>query len=143
MYPLRLLRLAAQAESVRYRALGRRLAVRAVVFGLAAIFLLTALIFAHIAAWFWLRDSRDLAPLSASGLIAGADLVIAVILAWSAAHSRPGAVEAEAIAIRRQAVIGLRSQATLATAAMPLLRVLIKAMNRKAAEPPAARKRPS
>ena len=79
MRPLRLARIAAEAEGVRLRHRAQRTAVRVVFAMIALIFLAGTLVFLHIAAWFWLRQSweRQYAAL----ILAGADLVLALLLA--------------------------------------------------------------
>jgi phage shock protein PspC (stress-responsive transcriptional regulator) len=53
----RLARIAAEAEGLRLREQAQRTAVR-VAFGMAAmVFMLGVLVFLHIAAWYWIRQS--------------------------------------------------------------------------------------
>jgi hypothetical protein len=74
-----------------------------VVLGLAALgFLLGAIVFCHLAAWFRLSMSWD-EPVAAL-ILAGADLVVAVVLALVATRSSAGRFEAEALALRRRAL---------------------------------------
>lgn len=53
--PLRLARIAAEAEGLRLRYVAQRTATRGIVGVIALIFVLAALGFFHIALWFWLR----------------------------------------------------------------------------------------
>ncbi len=102
MRSLRLARIAAEAEGLRLRYAVRRAVVRAV-FGVVALaLLLGALAFCHIAAWYWLRQWFDRPAVAL--IIAGAELVLALILALLAARSSPGRIEAEALALRRRAL---------------------------------------
>ena len=55
MRTLRLARIAAEAEGLRLRHRAQRTAVRAASALIALAFLLGAVVFVHIAAWFWLR----------------------------------------------------------------------------------------
>src|SRR5262249_52591671 len=81
---------------------GAQRTVTRVVLGLIAFALLMgALVFLHIAAWYWLRQSFDRPP--AALIIAGAELLVAAILGLIAARSSPGRIEAEALAVRKRA----------------------------------------
>ena len=60
-----------------------------------------ALAFAHLAAWFWLRETLPAHQVAL--LFAGADLGLAVVVVWLAWRSAPGAAEREAEALRRLA----------------------------------------
>jgi hypothetical protein len=122
MRPLRLARIAAEAEGLRLRHQARRTAYRAVL-GLAALALLIGtVIFTHIAAWFWLRLSWEGQYVALT--LAGADLVVAVILALLATLSSPGRVELEALAVRRRALEGATSTIAWSTVAVEALRLL-------------------
>jgi hypothetical protein len=102
MRTLRLARIAAEAEGLRLRHVARRSAVRAVLAVIGLSFLLSASMFCQIAAWYWLRVTWD-RP-AAALILAGADLILAVILAMLAAHSSPAQVEVEALAVRNRAL---------------------------------------
>src|SRR5271165_6937839 len=102
MRTLRLVRIAAEAEGLRLRYSARRAVIRAVLGLIALSFLFGALVFCHIAAWYWLRMSFD-RP-AAALIIAGVELVLTAILAIPVARSSPGRIETEALAIRRRAV---------------------------------------
>ena len=129
MRSLRLARIAAEAEGVRLRYSARRTAVRAVL-GLVALgFLFGALVFCQIAAWYWLRASWD-RP-AAALILAGAELVLAAILALLAARSSPGRVELEALAVRRQALEGAGSSLAFSTLATQLLRLAVDLLRRR------------
>jgi hypothetical protein len=129
MRSLRLARIAAEAESVRLRYSARRTAVRAVLGLVALAFLFGALVFCQIAAWYWLRASWD-RP-AAALILAGAELVLAAILALLAARSSPGRVELEALAVRRQALEGAGSSLAFSTLATQLLRLAIDLLRRR------------
>jgi hypothetical protein len=123
MRTLRLARIAAEAEGLRLRYSARRASVR-VVLGLVALScLLSALIFCQIAAWYWLRASWDRPTVAL--ILAGAELVLAVILALVAARSSPGRVELEALAVRNRALESATSGLALSALAAQLLRVAI------------------
>jgi hypothetical protein len=122
MRTLRLARIAAEAEGLRLRQRTRRTAIR-VAFGVVAMgFLAGAVVFAHIAAWFWLRlywESQHTAL-----ILAGADLVLAAFLALLAARSSPGRIELEALAVRQRAMDRAASTLAFSALAMQLLRLL-------------------
>jgi len=129
MRTLRLARIAAEAEGLRLRYSARRAAVRAVL-GLVALgFLLGALVFCQIAAWYWLRASWD-RP-AAALILAGAELVLAAILALLAAWSSPGRVELEALAVRRRALKAAISGLALSALATQLLRLAVDLLRRR------------
>jgi hypothetical protein len=102
MRTLRLARIAAEAEGLRLRYSVRRALARAVLGVVAFVFLFGALAFCQVAAWFWLRRWFD-RPATAL-IIAAAELVLALLFGIFAARSSPGRIEAEALALRRQAL---------------------------------------
>jgi hypothetical protein len=102
MRPLRLARVAAEAESLRIQYMLRRAVTRLILGVVATALLLSGIVFVHLAAWSWLRTS--LAPHWVGLIFAGTDLAVAAVLFFLAARSRPGVVEREAIAVRRRAV---------------------------------------
>ena len=91
-----------EAEALRLRHQTRRFAVSAVFAGIAIILLVGAMVFSHIAIWYWLRETltRQLTAL----ILGAGDLLLAVVPALLAARSAPGRVEREAHAVRQQAV---------------------------------------
>lgn len=102
MRPLRLVRIAVEAEQLHLRHLSRRLAMRLVLAELAVLLLVAAVACAEGAVWLWLRAA--LAPESVALILAAANLVGAAILGVAAARWRPGRVEREARAVRQQAL---------------------------------------
>ena len=100
--PFRLARIALAAESLRLRHFLSRIVTR-IVFGFVALLMVFgAVIFAHVAAWHWLRG---MLPGSAVGLIfAGFDLVLAAIFGVLSMRSTPGVAEREALAVRERAL---------------------------------------
>ena len=98
--------------------------------GLAALgFLLGAMVFCHIAAWSWLCMSWD-EPVAAL-ILAGADLVVAAILALMAARSSAGRVAAEALALRRRALDHATSSLRFAALVTPLLPLANRLLKRR------------
>lgn len=117
--PVALIRVATEAEFVRLRALANRTALRAVMAAIALLFLLGALVFAHVAAWVWL----DRSSLASAAILGGADLLLAVIFGLLASRATPGAVEIEAIAVRRKALAGIAGEVALVRLVIMLLRL--------------------
>src|ERR1700722_3262904 len=121
MRPLRLARIAAEAEGVRLRHSAQRTVVRVVFAMIALIFLAGTLVFLHIAAWFWLRQSWE--HQYAALILAGADLVLALLLAVVAMRSSPDRVELEALAVRQRALEGATASVAWSALAVQVLRV--------------------
>ena len=119
--PLRLARIAAEAEGVRLRNLARRTATRAVMGVIALVFLLGALGFFHIALWFWLR--RHFQSPATSLIVAGGDLLIALVCGLMAARSSPSRLEREALDVRRRALENATSTAAYSALAAQALRL--------------------
>ena len=129
MRALRLARVAAEAEGLRLRERMRRTAMRAA-FGIVAMgFLAAAVIFAHVAAWFWLRVAWE--AQYAALIVAGADLLLAILLAVLAARSSPGRIELEALAVRRRAIDSAASTLAFSALAMQLLRLFTSLLSRR------------
>src|SRR3712207_9592272 len=72
----RLLQLAAQAETLRWKRTGRGYAIQAGLGAGAAVFGLMVLVMLHLAAMAWLAET-NLGPVGAAPGVAGADLVLA------------------------------------------------------------------
>ena len=120
----RLIRIAAAAEAIRIRKLARRQTVRVVMGVIALVFLAGAIASGHLAGYLALRDV--VAPVHAALIIVGADIVLCLIFVLLAARSRPGAVEREALAVRRQAVEELGESVALWAVLTPVVRYLPK-----------------
>ena len=125
MRPVRLARLAAQAEGVRLRRLLSRVVSRLILAIVAFLFVLGAVVFGHIAAWYEIRAGLNQTFLATTGIVGGADLFVAVILGLLAARSSPSRVELEALDVRRKAVQGLTSTLSLTQLLIPILRLMI------------------
>jgi hypothetical protein len=128
MHPLRLARIAAEAEGLRLRQLARRTAVQAVCGVVAFAFLIGTVAFVHVAAWCWLRLSWE--GQYAALILAGADLLMAVLLGLLATRSSPGKVELEALAVRQRALEGATTTLAWSTMALQVLRVVGNLMKR-------------
>jgi hypothetical protein len=131
MRTLRLARIAAEAEGVRLRQQARRTVVRVTIGLIGLIFAGWALAFAHVAAWYWLRESVGWAEPGAAIAITGADLIIAAVLVVLAARSSPGRVELEALQVRQQALESATSGFALTTVLVQTVRLVLNLLRRK------------
>lgn len=102
--PTQLIQIAAQAEGIRLRAMGVRVATRIGFAVLAGLFTIGALVFAHIAAWYWLLIGLRQTVFIAAGALGGIDLLIAIITGFLARRSRTRRTERDALEVRRGAV---------------------------------------
>jgi hypothetical protein len=123
MRPVRLARIAAEAEGVRLRGMMTRIATRAIFAIVASIFVLGALTFGHIAAWYGIRVSLDQSFLATAGILGGFDLLVAIILLVLASRSSPSRTEIEALEVRRRALEGIGSALSLTQMVLPVLRL--------------------
>jgi hypothetical protein len=121
MRPLRLARIAAEAEGIRLRSRARRAVVRIALMMLALAFLLGAAVLGHIAAWFWLRQRWE--PQVVALVLAGVDAVLALLLLLLAARSTDSRVELEALAVRQRAVESIAGTFAFSALAGQLLRI--------------------
>ena len=118
------MRIAAEAEGVRLRGFASRIVTRALLGLIALLFVLGAIVFAHLAAWYWLRTGLDQTLPAAAGILGGVDLLVAIILGALAIRSTPSRVEAEALEVRRKAIQGIGSTLSLARLVIPILRIV-------------------
>lgn len=130
MRPIRLARIAADAEVLRWQAFAARTITRMVCAIVAAVFLLGVLAIAHVAAWYALRVDAGLAFYWTALAIAGFDLIVAVILLLVARSSTPSRVEREALEVRQRAVAGLGSTLSLAQLALSIVRIATSSWRR-------------
>jgi Na+/H+ antiporter NhaA len=131
MRPVSLVRIAVEAEGVRLRAMATRIVTHAVYAVIALVFLLGALVFAHVAAWYGIRTGLELTPIATAGILGGIDLLIAIILGLLARRSTPSRVEREALQVRQEAVANLRSAINVTQVALPLLRFAVPLARRR------------
>ena len=129
MRPFNLLRIALEAEILRLSHQGRRAFFRALLACCALVLLFAALVFGHIAAWFWLRSY--MAGQYVGLIFAGTDLLLAAILATIAARSTPGRVELEALNLRRSALDDAAASLTMSALVMRVLEMVLSARRRK------------
>ena len=130
MRPIRLARIAAEAEGVRLRGMMTRIATRAIFAVVASIFVLGALAFGHLAAWWGIRVGLEQSFLVTAGILGGVDLLIAIILLVLASRSSPRRTEIEALEVRRRALEGIGSALSLTQMVLPVLR-LVSGMRRR------------
>jgi hypothetical protein len=128
MRTFRLARVAADAELLRLRLRAGRAAVRAILALAALGFLAGAAVFCHIALWYWLRHYFE--PPQSALILAGIDVVLAVILALLAARSTPSRTELEALDVRHRAVEGITASLAFSAIAMQLLRLATQFVRR-------------
>jgi hypothetical protein len=124
MRPVRLARIAAEAEGVRLRGLATRIATRVVLAVVALLFVIGAIVFAHVAAWYEIRIALDQTFLVTTGIMGGADLLVAIVLGLLASRSRPSRVEREALEVRRQAIQGISGTLSVTQMLIPALRLM-------------------
>jgi hypothetical protein len=125
-----LARIAAEAEGVRLRGVVRRAFTRAILGLIALCFVLGALVFAHLAAWYWLRMGLDLTFPAAAGILGGVDLLVAVVLGLLAMRSSPSRVEIEALEVRRKAIQGIASTLSMTQLVIPVVRMVLNLLRR-------------
>lgn len=128
---LRLARIAAEAEGLRLRRRARRGVIRAVLGMIALVWLLGAVVFAHIAIWNWLRDSMGWLPTGTAWVLAGGDAVIACVAALIAAQLGPGRVELEALAVRARAIEAATTSLAMSALLMQALRIGMNLVRRR------------
>jgi hypothetical protein len=131
MRPFRLMRVAAEAEGVRLRGFVRRVVARIILGMIALLFGLGVIVFAHMAAWYWLRTGLDQTFLTTTAILGGVDLIVAVILGLFATRSTPSRVEVEALDVRRKAIEAIGSTLSLTRLIIPLMRIVANLRRRK------------
>lgn len=115
-----LLRLAAQAETLRWKRTGRGAAIQAALGAAAALFGVFLLVMLHVAAMIWL--ARDQGGIMAALILAGFDLVVAALLGWLAARHAEDPIQVEAQRVRDDALRQVGDTASRAMMLAPLLR---------------------
>lgn len=122
MRTFRLAQVAATAEALRLRRLARRMAVRAVMGVVAAVFGVAFLVALHVAGGMAL--AREVGPVYAVLIVGGVDLVIAIIFGVLASSSAPDKVEREAYQVRETARAQLMETVALTSLIGPLARLV-------------------
>lgn len=127
-------KVAAAAEALRLRRLARRQGLRAA-FGVgAAAFGVAVLVLLHVLGYNLLR--LGLGPVVSSLIVLAVDLVIAGVLAFLAMRNTPDQIEAEALAVRRQAVIEMKRSVTMMSVAGEVGRLVVRRRVRSAVTNP-------
>ena len=128
MRALRLARIAAEAEGVRLRRRAQRALIAAILASIASAFMLGAVVFCHVAAWFYLRVHWD--PPATALILAGADILLALVLVLMATRSSTTQVEVEALAVRQRALESIGSTLAISAMATQLLRIAVNVFRR-------------
>jgi hypothetical protein len=136
MRSVNLIKVAVEAEIVRYKAMAARQARRAGFGLLAFIFVMGFLISLEIAAWQAIH--MYLEAIYATLCMVAANLVIAIALAVPALRSSPGGVEIDAVEVRKSALKSLQTSLAISTA-VPLAGSLWR--RRRAARNPVAKRK--
>lgn len=118
--PFRLLRLAFDAEALRWRRSGRGAAIRAGLAAGAGLFALLWLIMLHAAGWVYLSRTQD--PVTAALLLAGLDFVLLALFGWLATRDRVDPIAIEAERVRDDALRQVRESTAQAAMLVPLMR---------------------
>jgi len=118
-----LLKIAAEAEVLRYRYMANRQGRRAAFGAVSVLFLLAVLVLGEVAAWLALY--LHFAAIETTLILLGINLVIAVIFGVLAARSSPGHHEREALRVRRQALAAARGTLSF-SALLPLGGTLLR-----------------
>jgi hypothetical protein len=122
-----LIKVAAKAEILRIRQMLKRYGMRAALGLAAVVFILGVLVLANIAGWQVLR--LYVSPISATLVMLGVNLLIAVIFGLLAARSSSSRTEREALALRERAL--QEAQNSLALGALvPVARALLRSRRR-------------
>ena len=117
---LRLLRLAAEAEGLHLRRVGRGYAIQAGLAAAAAVFALMLVAMLHLALWAALAPG--LGPAWAAVVVALVDLALAGILGFMARRRPYDPVEVEALRVRHDAMRQVADGAAKAVVLAPLLK---------------------
>ena len=117
----RLLQLAAQAETLRWKRTGRGYAIQAGLGAGAAVFGLMMLVMLHLAVASWLAQT-NLGPVGAALVVAAVDLVLAGLLGFLATRGGLDPVAVEAERVRDNALRQMGDQTARAAVIMPMMR---------------------
>ena len=131
MRAYRLLQVALQAEMLRWKSMATRMAMRIVLACVALLFLGGVLTFAHIAAWVWLRIGLGFNQYATAGILAGVDLVIALLFLFLATRSNPSRTEVEALEVRRRAIQSIGTALSISQMLIPVLRIANNLIRRR------------
>jgi hypothetical protein len=118
-----LLKIAAEAELLRYRCMAARQGRRAVFGAVALVFVLAVLVLGEVAAWFALY--LRFAAIPTTLILLGINLIIAVTFGLLAMRSSPSRAEREALQVRQQSLEAARGALSLA-ALVPVGNTLLR-----------------
>ncbi len=119
---VRLGRAALEAELLRLRFVATRAARRVACVGIAAVFGLFAFVILHVALFFVLELDANITPAWSAVIVAGGDLLLALIFLLGARAGSPSVVEIEARIMRDRALAELRTSVAIATFTGPAAR---------------------
>lgn len=131
MRAYRLAHVAVEAETIRWKSMATRMAMRVAFAFIALLFLIGVLVFAHAAAWFWLRVGFNLNVYLATCILGGVDLLVAVIFGFLATRSAPSRQEREALEVRKRAVASIGTALSVGQMAIPVLRLTNNLLRKK------------
>ena len=117
----RLLKLAAQAEALRWKRTGRGYAIQAGLGAGAAVFGLMMLVMLHLAAMAWFAQT-NVGPVGGALIVAGVDLVLAGLLGFLATRGGLDPVAVEAERVRDNALRQVGDQTARAAVILPIVR---------------------
>ena len=123
MRSVNLLKIAAEAEVLRYRSMAARQGRRAAFGAIALLFVLAVLALGEVAAWLALYPR--FAAIEATLILLGINLVIAIVFGLLAARSSPSLAEREALRVRQQSLDAARGALSLA-ALIPVGNTLLR-----------------
>lgn len=118
-----LLKIAAEAEVLRYRCMAARQGRRAAFGAIALLFVLAVLVLGEVAAW--LALCLHFEAIETTLILLGINLVIAIVFGLIAARSSPGRAEREALQVRQQSLDAARGALSLA-ALVPVGNILLR-----------------
>jgi hypothetical protein len=121
--PLRLARVAAQAEVLVVRRQVAGIVRRAILGAVAVVFALGVLVIAHIIAYLALRQYAQFGPIPAAGIVLGVDLAFAIVFGLLASGQVADPVMEEAVRLRDESLEQARQSLTLAAMVAPLTRI--------------------
>lgn len=130
MRAVRLAHVAVEAEAIRWKSMATRLAMRIVYALIAAFFVIGVLVFAHLAAWYWLLTLFQQNFYVTACILGGVDLLVAVTFAFLASRSGPSRQEREALEVRKRAVQSIATAFSISQLAIPMLRMTNNVLRR-------------
>ena len=120
---INLLKIAAEAEVLRYRCMAARQGRRAAFGAVALVFVLAVLVLGEVAAWFALY--LRFAAIPTTLILLGINLIIALAFGLLAMRSSPSRAEREALQVRQQSLDAARGALSFA-ALVPVGNTLLR-----------------